>query len=207
VLTIQEVKEALSYGVSEANAQYIKWSGGLSVQDHGVENLMSSWMAKSLFDLGSKKDSQCYVTLETSFREIAEGAGQKGPGRWPSRLNGRCDVVYYDRNGNATGLIEIKRWFGYSRQKNDIDRLTTMMEKCSSIKWSAVAAIRQRWQTTRDEASATLDKFIESAESDFGNFRFLSFHKFSENDSSTYDDPAFLGYDALGAVIHRRKAE
>jgi hypothetical protein len=185
----------------------VKWSGGLCVQDHGVEHLMSSRIANSLYDAGSTKDDFCYVTLETSFGEILAYANTTIRGRPSSRLNksGRCDVVYYDKAGKPVGLVEVKRWFGFSRQKDDIQRIEIMLKKCESIRWGAVAAIRQRWDMDKISGKQALKNFINEASVEFPGCQFRQIHEPIDSDPVEFDGHVFNGYDALGVLITRRR--
>jgi len=203
MLTIDEVKKAISAGMNSANDKYGKWSGGLSIHDHGVEFLLCADIAESLFDTGTKKDGTCYVTLETSFQEIMGYAGVRPRGPIPSILKGRCDVVYYDQK-LPRGLVEVKRNFNYAGQKKDIERIARMMQKCETIKWGAVAGMRTLWESDRLSYSEVADNFVEKCSRDFNDFRFRPIAEGKIMGREEFDGKIFTGYAALGALFNMK---
>lgn len=202
-----EVVNAIAQGISEGNQRCIQWSGGWCAQDMGVEPLLSSRIAEKLYHSGTKKDQICFVTLETSFKQILDFARIKPTGKLPKILGGRCDVVYYEQSGKPIGLVEVKRWFGYASQKGDIQRIHAMMKKCEEIRWGAVAAIVLKWETNKSSTETRAERFVDKARIDFGDleFTYVIDHKATKkSDDNVYNGVTLLGYDAIGILFFRK---
>lgn len=207
MLTIQESLEAIIQGVHEANNEYLKMSGGWCVQDSGVESLISSSIARSLFIYGQNKDNGCFVTLETDYRLLR----QARPGRIPRLLrNGqRADVVYWHKKDYPIGVIEVKRHFQFSAFMDDISRTRRLLLDYGSraggtLRWGALGSLRAWWATRYKSEKDVLAQFVKSCEERFPDIIFTGAWKQEPIGTNEHTDEGFLGYRAFAVLMRPR---
>lgn len=207
MLTRDESLSAIIEGVHDANKKYLEISGGWCVQDSGVESLVSSRVAESLFNSGVKKDGKCFVTLETSYQSITDGTRVKKVGRTPLLLdrNQRADIVYWHKKDTPIGIVEIKRWFEYSGIEDDINRTARLVKdygiSCGGrLRWGAVASIRQLSERKRKDEKELLEDFLRKCRSSFSDLDFWGRSRIEEAEEGDKVD-GFEGYCAFAVVF------
>ena len=182
MLTTDQSMDAILKGVHDANKKYIKWSNYGCITDFGLESLISSCVAESLFDEGNYSKKRGFVTLETSFAEFWEyGRKNKRKGRPPDILKKsyKADVVYWCGDDHPRGVIEVKRRFVFNESERDIKRTTELMKKFGEtdggyLRWGAVASFRPRYLDNKKSMSDICDDFVSKCEKKFPGFNFLS---------------------------------
>jgi hypothetical protein len=103
------------------------------------------------------------VTLETPISDIHKWSGAIPSGRVNTLINrkGRVDVAFYNRDEKLRGLIEIKRHFGASGSRADVERLIAMLRRYGkdhggSLRWACIAAVHLTSDTSRKNVETRL---------------------------------------------------
>lgn len=131
-------------GVISAAKEYQTWTRWLGIQDAGVENLVSTHVARALHaEFNTTQKRRC-VYLESSYRDVElEGRGglRRGPRRETQTAKTRMDAVVYDGRGYPMIAVEVKRTLRFSNLKNDVFRMRDLLLEIGGQKGSLKAGI------------------------------------------------------------------
>jgi len=135
-------------GIQAGNDLHVRWTDGYTIQDRGVEHLLSTEVARALFKAQNKKDGSGFVHLEASPLEILEyGPKKRGRLEHDLRSDGRVDVVLCDRGNEPIAVVEVKR---LSRDMlRDAPRVAAILRRCNrakggTLRYGCLASIRVR---------------------------------------------------------------
>lgn len=130
---LNEIICAAQVGALEAQIQYSKWSGGMGVENSGIEHFVSTKVAEEIYNQcgGSEK---IYVGLEYPVQDILANMERRVRGRKGGRLDdeGRVDVIVWDSNKRPRIVIEVKRHFRWTAVESDADRIFRLVNKFGS---------------------------------------------------------------------------
>ncbi|MDB5470144.1 MAG: hypothetical protein JWR84_1704 [Caulobacter sp.] len=134
------VIEALHQGMGKAVSDFESWSDGESLADWGVEPVLTTYCAQTLWRASQKANAKTAITLEQHFGALLEWSGRrKRPGR-PStrhkalleRQSRRADLVLWNADITPRAIIEIKRSSAAEGLRRDAERLMSFIEFAGS---------------------------------------------------------------------------
>lgn len=131
-LTRENIVDAVMNGCIEANKEYEGMSGGLWIHDQGIENLLSSTIARSIHVAIKASNSRMMLTMETLLREVEEcstGARKPGPKEQEIRGTARADIVLWSARNEPRAVIEVKRKWLKAECLRDVDRIRIMIDR------------------------------------------------------------------------------
>lgn len=169
----------------------MKWTGGFTVHDHGVEGAISHSIAGSLFkevkakNIKGKNSKNGYVALELSFDELKNRSFKeirKGRRRREFVGRPRVDVAVFNTNGWAIAVIEVKRHIGFASSIKDISRISSILHDLSktrgSIKIGCIVGVRQKSKKQKKLVGEFISDFQRKVENRFKSLRCRGFPKF-----------------------------
>jgi hypothetical protein len=172
MLSKDDVINALCTGFLKGSERYVRWSGGDTVHDAGIEFLATATIAEQFVRSARKRDPDSWISLEMPFSDVGEYANAGRParrGRRPAVFGGRprVDIAYYDKSEYVRGIIEVKRHLDYFSLRDDAERIYWLIKHYGkphgTLKFGCVLAIRPiaSWQkkTIEDVASEIAEKF------------------------------------------------
>ena len=130
-----EAIQAALKGMAKAQVEYETWSDGDWLWN-APEYMATTRIARALYRL----DGVHRVTMESNVQDALDDAGGRFVGKPNKRLNlqGRFDLVVWNRRG-PRGLIEVKTNVGgYSTVRADVDKLCTALSKADAVRWGLV---------------------------------------------------------------------
>ncbi|WP_206452943.1 hypothetical protein [Aurantimonas marina] len=221
---LADVHDTILEAVHKANNQYLTVSGGSSVRDYGIESLISAQIALELWKkangcsgeipLNRPSDKEYRVTLETSFREIADYAESERRGKRNSRFseNQKADVVFWSRGDKPIGVVEVKRQFGFSNLAEDLKRISYLLRRHGtkhggSVRWAALAGMRELRSNARKAPSEIAREVEQKCADSAPNLNFSA--RYTEEllrDPIEYGQGVWTG-TASFAVLARLKRE
>lgn len=128
-----EFIEAVHAGMRSASRTFEKWSGGWPIISLGVEHMISTYIAMSMFDRFG--DRGYMITPETPFGMIEEwttAEARRGRTRAILSPQHRADVVIWNARNRPIGVVEVKRHWTRGRCLHDIDRLDALLDRYGS---------------------------------------------------------------------------
>jgi hypothetical protein len=216
-LTLDKIHDTILEATHRSNDIYLTMSGGGSVYDNGVESLISSTIASRLWLKANNKRAipprssekfRFTTTLETPFHHVAYDSGSERKGQKGKRFtqSERIDVVYW-AGQHPQGVVEVKRYFEFSRMESDLERVTFLLRRYGrdhggSVRWGAIAGMRPIWDNNEKEPKLVLSDGVDKITSKYKNFIVQGRLKRSLlNKPQTYDRGVFHGYDAFVVML------
>ena len=163
--------ETAKSAVMAANDEYEKWSGGSQwLGDAGVESLLTTTIARKVFETLEASGANVFVTLETPFEDLAKASGAAlKPGRYPQELQGRprADIVVW-QGERPFAVIEVKRGDADTAIDWDCDRIARLLERYGeaaggSLAVGCVAAFMWRSHDPDGQKLASRQAALETA--------------------------------------------
>lgn len=150
----EAVVAALHRGMGNAVRDFHAWTAGGSIEDWGVESLLTASCASALAKAASKTPSGPLLTIEQTFVDLIEySQRQPGVGR-PSKAatsikdkpGGRVDIVIWNRGNTPRAVVEIKRSDGVAGLRADAERVAAFISVAGrlyggSIRYGALATL------------------------------------------------------------------
>lgn len=213
MLKIDDALTAILAGVQEANRKYLEMSGGASLHEYGVEPLISATVAECLYNFNGKKQ---FVTLETTFWELIKWSfcGEGADDIYEDSDGQRVDVAYWNRNDLPEGVVEIKRHFSFSNCSSDIEKISGLLlradtQQGGTLKWGAIAAMKERTNQSTKPKEKTLNDFLSKCEEEFQDFLFTGRCEevlIDGNSATVKRRKDLKGFESY-AVLFRRKRQ
>lgn len=131
-----DIIAAMHTGIENAAREYAIWSGGLRLNESGVENLVTTSIARHIWNLIETERANHRLSLEAKFAEIRDESGSVNKQGRPSRSvasvnkkgSGRVDVTIWNGAGKPVGLVEVKRSSNAKSAAADVKRLVQLVE-------------------------------------------------------------------------------
>lgn len=149
-----DVVAALHTGMGDAVRDFHAWTDGGSIEDWGVESLLTAACARALAEASRRTATGPILTLEQTFAGVVEysrrwpGAGRptKAAKAIKDKPTGRVDIVVWNRSGTPRAVIEIKRSDTIAGLKDDAERIAAFICTAGrlyegSIRYGAVATL------------------------------------------------------------------
>lgn len=150
----EQVIEALHEGMALAVRDYHAWTNGASIEEWGVESLLTAACAGALAKAAKEEAHGPFLTLEQTFAGLLEyseryspsGRPTKAAARLKSKPTGRMDIVIWNRAGTPRAVIEVKRSDGTAGLKEDAERVAGFITTAGrlydgSVRYGAVATL------------------------------------------------------------------
>lgn len=110
------------------------------------------------------------MSLEYPTKSTIAEAGARGRGKLPRdmRPDGHVDLIIWNGRPAPRGVIEIKNQnFGFSRLKEDVTRIESMLKRASSLKFGAIGLYLDRGSkpggsSARDSVRTALDNLSDA---------------------------------------------
>jgi hypothetical protein len=205
-----DITRAVLRGAVQASREYMKWTGGYTVHDHGVEAVVSRGVAAALF----KGAEDAYIALELSFDDLKKYSYKhirRGRPRREFAGRPRMDVSLFNSAGVAIAVVEVKRQIAFSSSITDLRRISSVLHELSrargSIKIGCVVGIRERLYKQRKPIKSFISEFSKKVEAKFPTLRCRGVSKGFTIPRRYQDDPAFAetaGYQAVCFQIRLR---
>ena len=125
-ITIEQIHEGIHAGARAANEKYTNWSKGLWLNDSGSESLLVCEIAEQFYQAQSDTER---LRLELSFRDILDILEVRNPGG--INRNQRVDIALLNRDSLPKFIIEVKRTWSNDSVRGDLDRIRSLLRKCS----------------------------------------------------------------------------
>ena len=173
IMRTKQIVKSVLRGAVRSCREYMRMSGGWTVQDQGVESVICYGIAQSLFNETRKRD----VVMELPFswlKEYSLKKIRKGRPRQEFKGKPRADVVLFNGLGWADAVIEVKRWPSYDSIRHDVSRIRAILrdlekKRDGTVKLGCVVAIRQRRINSRrwKRTSEVAEKFRVALSNEF----------------------------------------
>ncbi|MBF2713361.1 hypothetical protein [Agrobacterium vitis] len=216
MLKIDDAIGLIIDGTHEANRKYLRMSGGATVHEYGIEPLISATIAETLYNSGAQRGEECFVTLETTCWELVKWSlgGEVEDSVYKDSDGQRGDVVYWNRHNLPEGVVEVKRHFSFSNCEDDIRKISSLLSRLDTqeegtLKWGAVASMRETTNTSTKDKKAVLKDFLSKCEEKFPDFTFKGRCEEVEVEADSAVKkrrPELTAFQAY-AVLFRRKKE
>lgn len=149
-----DVVEALHVGMASTVRDYHVWTNGGSIEDWGVESLLTAACAGALAKAAENGPQRILLTLEQTFAGLLEyserwpgvGRSTKEALKLKNKPNGRMDIVIWNRAGTPRAVIEIKRSDTMAGLKEDAERVVSVIRTAGrlydgSVRYGAVGTL------------------------------------------------------------------
>lgn len=165
-MTRIEIAKIVLDAVSDADKQYYDMTGGMGVNDNGVEPFISAKIAQKLHRHSKKIGNEMWITLEEKFQWMLEYSNSETRGGLAGAYSGakKVDVAAY-RNSKLLFVVEVKRGINFSTISDDIGRinylLNRMGRKSGSLKFGLMAGIARSMENKKcpkERMNSTLEK-------------------------------------------------
>lgn len=137
--------DAVISGILNANQFYENISNGLWLNDAGVESVLQTKIAESIYNILPKDNkgsvSGASLVMEYKFKEIISSSGSgKKRGRIPALVSGakRVDLLIFDSNEMPIIPIEVKRNAAVDGFAIDASRILGILKRSDKISGGSV---------------------------------------------------------------------
>lgn len=174
-LTIADVCEAIYRGVRNASEKYLKWSGGLTLENSGAEGLIVAEIASALY---RKQTGPERLELEVLYKDLLDRSGARL--RANSRRaplfgsDARADIALF-RHDELRYIVEVKRTLAWKQHlTDDLQRLVDAIAACGRpngtlIRCFFAAYLPGTWIRIRNNQKRT-DEFFDATDAATGDF-------------------------------------
>jgi len=211
MLANDQIASAVMRGAVKSARAYMKWTGGYTVHDHGVEGAISQSIADSLFtEIKHREGKNGYVALELSFEELKDfSLKELRRGRRRREFVGRprIDVAVFNPAGRAIAVVEVKRQVQFSTSIVDIKRILSILrelaKKRGSIKIGCVVGIREQRKKSWKSVDMFISDFCKKVEDEFELLRCQGSKKYFNVPRAFLDDDDFKNVRGYHAVCFK----
>lgn len=119
--------------VEAADNLYYEMSGGVGVNDNGVEPFVSAYIAQMIHENNKINGENIWISLEEKFGMMLDYSNSDNRGGFakPHTKSSRVDVAVYE-NELISFVVEVKRGLRYRWIKNDIHRIDYLLDRLNS---------------------------------------------------------------------------